>query len=215
MIALVSSHAAQTAPWLALRCTGNPELRAIPHFKMLELETYYPMIREQRRVPRRMLSHAQRDSGVALMRSRNVALFPGLVFVREHPTLHQKETAIFWLPSVIGFLSAGDHPLRVPHESRTIKDHRGRPLVLPGIAELQAREIAGVIAGSTPASMIFKIGDQVRVTDGPFTSFHGIIERVPNVAIEDIDADTRLRLLVDIFGRMTPVGLEAYQVEKI
>jgi serine/threonine protein kinase len=36
-----------------------------------------------------------------------------------------------------------------------------------------------------------------------------------DVAIEDIDADTRLRLLVDIFGRLTPVGLEAWQVEKI
>jgi transcription antitermination factor NusG len=203
LIALVSSQPDNSAPWLALRCTGNPELGAIPHLETLELETYYPMIREQRRVPRRMLSRAQRDSGVALMRPRIVALFPGLVFVREGDDLHQKENAIFWLPSVIGFLSAGDRPVRIPHSGKW------------NIGDLKAREINGVIAGSTPASMILKVGDLVRVANGPFTECTGIIEKIPDVAIEDIDAGTRLKLAIDIFGQKTPVELAAWQVEKI
>lgn len=240
MIALVSARPERSAPWYVLRCTGNPELRAIPHLKDLGLETYSPMVREQRRVPRRSLSHAQRNSGVTLMRPRKVALFPGVVFFRGEPKgsrlvvkhgVHIRGVGpisagdieiinhgwddIFALPSIAGFICCGDQPLRVPDESRTIKNEKGEPVNLPGIAELRAREINGMIAGSTPARMIFRIGEHLRVTDGPFTTFTGIIERVPDVAIQDIDADTRLRLLVDIFGRMTPVWLKAWQVEKL
>ena len=63
--------------------------------------------------------------------------------------------------------------------------------------------------------MIFKVGERVRVAHGPFTSFQGIVERIPDVAIEDIDADTRLKLAIDIFGRFTPVELAAWQIEKL
>ena len=43
----------------------------------------------------------------------------------------------------------------------------------------------------------------------------GKIEQVPDVASEDIDADTRLRLTINIFGRPTPVELAAWQIEKL
>lgn len=115
--------------------------------------------------------------------------FPGYVLVKmtlNDETYHLiKET-----PKVTGFLGSGNKPMPVPQK--------------------EVDRIRGVIEeGETrPRSTItFEIGESVRVTDGPFASFSGVVEEV------DEDAE-RVKVAVSIFGRATPVELEFTQVEK-
>lgn len=116
--------------------------------------------------------------------------FPGYVLAKMEMTDDAwhlvKDT-----PKVTGFLGASNKP--------------------SPISEAEAQRILHQVQEGVERpkpSITFEIGEQVRVSDGPFTSF--------NALVEDVDEErARLKVAVSIFGRATPVELEYSQVEKL
>ena len=115
--------------------------------------------------------------------------FPGYVLVKMDLT-DEAYHLIKNTPKVTGFLGSGSKPMPVSDKE-------------------VARIIGAIEEGvERPKPTIrFEIGETVRVTDGPFQSFSGVVEQVD-------EERARLRVTVSIFGRATPVELEYGQVEK-
>jgi transcription termination/antitermination protein NusG len=79
------------------------------------------------------------------------------------------------------------------------------------VSEKEVQRILGVVEEGVerPAQMIrFDLGEKVKVIDGPFDQFEGLVEEVD-------ESRQRLKVAVSIFGRATPVELEYAQVEKL
>ena len=73
---------------------------------------------------------------------------------------------------------------------------------------LSTKEEAASAAPKTKIRVDYEIGDQIKVLDGPFASFNGVVEEL------DFDR-SRVKASVSIFGRATPVELEFEQVERV
>ncbi len=119
----------------------------------------------------------------------NRKYFPGYVLVKADLS-DQMFHLIKNTPKVTGFLGSASKPIPV--------------------SEREVARIIGAIEEGVerPKPTIrFDLGEKVRVTDGPFASFDGVVESVD-------EERARLRVSVSIFGRATPVDLEYTQVEK-
>ncbi len=116
--------------------------------------------------------------------------FPGYVLVKMELT-DEAFHLIKNTPKVTGFLGADNKPMPIP-ESEAMR-------ILHQVQEGIDRP---------KPSVSFEVGETVKVSDGPFASFNGLVEEVD-------DTRSRLKVAVSIFGRATPVELEFGQVEKV
>ncbi len=137
-------------------------------------------------VPTEEVVRMQRGTKVSTDRK----FFPGYVLIKMDLS-DQSWHLVKDTPKVTGFLGG-----------------RGKP---SPISDAEAQRILHQVKEGVDRpkpSITFDIGEQVRVSDGPFTSFNG--------TVEDIDEEkARLKVAVSIFGRSTPVELEYAQVEKL
>jgi transcriptional antiterminator NusG len=116
--------------------------------------------------------------------------FPGYVLVKMAMT-DRAWHLVKNTTKVTGFLGSGKRP--------------------SPISEAEARRIVDQTQDSSERvrpSITFEVGENVRVSDGPFASFNGVVEDVD-------ETRARLKVSVSIFGRSTPVDLEYGQVEKV
>lgn len=115
--------------------------------------------------------------------------FPGYVLVKMDMT-DDAYHLVKNTPKVTGFLGSGNKPLPV--------------------SEIEVKRILGQMEEDQERprpTVTYDIGETVRVIDGHFSSFNGIVEEVD-------DSKGLLKVAINIFGRATPVELEYAQVEK-
>jgi transcription termination/antitermination protein NusG len=127
-------------------------------------------------------------------RGRKVAserrFFPGYVLAKMDMT-DQAYHLIKNTPKVTGFLGSDNKPMPISDAE----------------AERILHQVQEGIERPRP-TVSYEVGEQVRVADGPFASFSGLIEEVD-------EERSRVKVAVSIFGRPTPVELEFAQVEKL
>jgi len=175
-----------TARWYVVHVYSGFESKVAQSIREQAQQTGLDELIEEVLVPMEEVVQMRRGAKVRAERK----FFPGYVLAKMEMT-DDAWHLIKDTPKVTGFLGAGNKP--------------------SPISEAEAQRILHQVQEGVERpkpSVTFEIGEQVRVSDGPFTSL--------NALVEDVDEErARLKVAVSIFGRATPVELEYGQVEKL
>ena len=172
--------------WYIVHAYSNFEKKVAESIREQAKQRGLEELFEQVLVPTEKVTEVRRGRKVDAERK----FFPGYVLVKMKLT-DEAFHLIKNTPKVTGFLGAENKPMPISEAEAMRILHQ----VQEGIERPKP-------------SISFEVGEQVRVSDGPFASFHGTVEEVD-------DDSARLKVAVSIFGRATPVELEFGQVEKL
>jgi transcriptional antiterminator NusG len=175
-----------TKRWYIVHAYSNFENKVAESIKEQAIQKGLGDLFEEVLVPTEEVVELRRGKKIASARR----FFPGYVLVKMEMT-DQAYHLIKNTPKVTGFLGSDNRPVPITEAEANRILHQ----VQEGIERPRP-------------SIQFEVGEQVRVADGPFASFNGLVEEVD-------EERSRLKVAVSIFGRATPVELEYGQVEKI
>lgn len=177
--------------------------------RRVRIDLYRPLIRRMQLVPKKQLSRTQRRQPIRPLREKIEPFFPGYAFL-TFPDRDDRWSEVFKMTGIRGLVCANHQPVAVPWQM---------------IEEIQGREVDGAVPASVKmAELPYILGEWVRVANGPFSHFGGQITHLPkdvreadlgNLTIEELDESFKVHLLVDIFGRKTPVSLPLADIEKV
>ena len=171
--------------WFSLRVISGKEKKIKERIELEMQRQKWTEVVTQILVPSEKVYKIRNGKKVILDRN----ILPGYILVQLDMT---KEVyhSIKNIQKVSGFLGSGDKP--TPISDAEIQR------ILGSVSESAINQKSGIS---------FEIGEKVKVCDGPFASFNGLVEEID-------EEKSRLKVSVSIFGRATPVDLEYNQVEK-
>ncbi len=176
----------QVKKWYVVRAVSGSEKKVKQYIDneiaRLGLEEYVSQVL----IPTEKVYQIRKGKKVSAERN----YFPGYVLI-EAALVGEIPHIIRNVPGVLGFLGSGNEPVPL----RPAEVNR----ILGKVDELSGKE--------EELNVPFIVGETVKVTDGPFNSFTGVIEEIN-------EEKKKLKVMVKIFGRKTPLELSFMQVEK-
>ncbi|MDX9941191.1 MAG: transcription termination/antitermination protein NusG [Bacteroidales bacterium] len=176
----------QVKKWYVVRAVSGSEKKIKQYIESeisrLNLQDYVSQVL----IPQEKVYQIRKGKKVSAERN----YFPGYILI-EAALVGEIPHIIRNVPGVLGFLGSGSEPapLRPAEVNR----------ILGKVDELSGKE--------EELNVPFIVGETVKVTDGPFNSFTGVIEEIN-------EEKKKLKVMVKIFGRKTPLELSFMQVEK-
>lgn len=171
--------------WYIVHAYSNFEKKVADSIREQSKQRGLTQLFEEILVPTEKVTEVRRGRKIDTERK----FFPGYVLVKMDLT-DEAYHLIKNTPKVTGFLGTDNKPMPISESE----------------AQRIIHQVQEGIVRPKPA-VSFEVGENVRVSDGPFASFSGMVEEVD-------EARSRVKVAVSIFGRATPVELEFTQVEK-
>ena len=175
------------AEWYVVKIYSGHDKKIVPVLeKELELHGVNDLV-EEVIVPMETVTEMKDGK----KKQKTKVFFPGYVLIKMELNLKTKH-AVLDTPGIINFVGPKNQPQAL-QEKEVMR-------ILKRVDDSKVEEVAGKI------TVPYKVGDPVRVVDGPFNDFKGVVEEVS-------DEKQKVKVMVSIFGRSTPVELDFLQVE--